>query len=136
MKMVLKFCSRLRLRPRGFSLVDVLIGMVVLAIALMSAFLLSIETSRLTSQNMHLSAATALAEFKLEELRNTNFASIVTGSDSGTIDEQGNPGGIFSRAWTVADNLPVTGLKTVAVTVSWTQWAQTRTYVLSGVIGP
>lgn len=121
---------------RGYSLVDVLIGIAVLGIALSSAFTLSISTSRVTAQTRNLSAATALAEFKLEELRNADFDSIITGNDTGTMDALGDPGGIYSRTWVVGDNTPATGLKTVAVTVSWPQWGETRTYTLTGVIGP
>ncbi len=125
-----------RRKFRGYSLVDVLIGVAILGIALSSAFTLSITTSRVTSQTRNLSAATALAEFKLEELRNTDFDAIATGSDASAMDALGDAGGAYSRSWVVGDNTPATGLKTVAVTVSWPQWGETRTYTLTGVIGP
>lgn len=123
-------------RPRGYSLIDVLIGMTVLGIALSSAFTLSITTSRMATLNQHLGEATALAEARLESIRNTDYTTVVSGSDAGTLTAEGDPGGIYTRSWTVTNNVPQAPLKTVAVTVSWLQWGQTRTYVLTGVIGP
>jgi prepilin-type N-terminal cleavage/methylation domain-containing protein len=121
---------------RGYSLVETLIGMVVLGIAIGSASALLIATSRLNSMNQNLPAATALAEAKLEELRNLDLANVVTGADPGKLNAQGDAGGIFSRTWTVQNNLPVTGLKTVVVAVAWTQFGGARTYTLTGVLGP
>ena len=57
-------------------------------------------------------------------------------SDASLLDSEGNPGGIFSRAWAVSDDTPVTGLKTVVVTVNWNQWGEQRSFTLAGVIGP
>ena len=126
----------LKRRPRGYTLIDVLIGMTILGIALSSAFTLSITTSRLATLNQHIGEATALAESRLESIRNSDYATVVSGSDARTLTSEGDPGGIYSRSWTVTDNTPQAGLKRVAVTVSWLQWGETRTYVLTGVIGP
>lgn len=128
---------RLGVRP-GYSLLEVLIGMIVLAIALASAFAMSVANARLVERNQNLAAAVNLAEAKLEELRNLPLHTIVDGSDDGTINAQGDAGGIFSRAWTVVSGAPgfaSTDLKTVAVTVQWNQWDETRSYSLTGVIG-
>jgi hypothetical protein len=42
---------------------------------------------------------------------------------------------MYTRSWAVQDNAPVVDLKTIVVSVSWTQWGQTRSYTLTGVIG-
>jgi prepilin-type N-terminal cleavage/methylation domain-containing protein len=120
---------------RGFSLVEVLIGMAILAIALGSAFTLSYTTARVTQRNQNLAAAASLAEFKLEELRNATYASVASGEDPQLISSLGVAGGIFDRSWVVTDNTPATGLKSIAVTVSWAQWDDTQSYTLDGVIG-
>jgi prepilin-type N-terminal cleavage/methylation domain-containing protein len=139
--MISILAKRLRRGSRGgYNLLEVLIGMVVLAIGLASAFALSVANARLVEQNQNLAAASNLAEYKLEELRNTDFDSIVDGSDGYTINSQGqyDGEGIFTRAWTVASGAPSlasSDLKTVVVAVSWSQWGETRTYTLTGVIG-
>ncbi|GEM_PF-2638880 len=137
--MILRLRRLLAIGPRGgYNLLEVLIGMVVLAIALASAFAMSVANARLVERNQNLAAAVNLAEAKLEELRNLPFASVVDGSDDGTINAQGDPGGVFGRAWTVATGAPGfanNDLKTVVVTVQWSQWGETRSYNLTGVIG-
>ncbi|MCC7478162.1 prepilin-type N-terminal cleavage/methylation domain-containing protein [bacterium] len=125
-----------RRRRRGFSLIEMLIGMVLLAIGLGAMAALSISVSNLMSRNQNLSAACNLAEQKLEELRNANYADIVSDSDGAPIDSAGGDTGdtIYTRSWTVTDDEPATNMKSVAVTVSWSQWGQTRIYELRGVI--
>ena len=124
---------------RGFNLIEVLIGMVLLAIALASAYQLTYTTSRLTQRTQFLANATTLAEYKLEELRNTDYTATAIAAgphyDLATLDAMGNAGGPFARAWTVAVNQPMTGLKTVVVVVRWNQFGQTQSFSLTGVIG-
>jgi len=139
MKKLIACLFRCRSRS-GYNMLEVLIGMTILAIALASAFALSVANARLVESNQNLSAAVNLAETKLEELRNTSFDSIVDGSDGYTLNAKGETAGsgIFSRAWTVSGGAPgfANGdLKTVVVVVSWSQWDETRTYSLTGVIG-
>ena len=124
---------------RGYSLLEVLIGMVILAIALASAFAMSVANARLMERNQNISAASSLAEEKLEELRNLAFANIVTGSD-GPLNALGQPdtAGIYTRSWTVSAGAPgyaSADLKTVVVAVRWNQWGEAQTFTLTGVIG-
>ena len=122
---------------QGFSLVDVMIGMAVLAIAIASAYEASIQSSRITATNRNLTAAVSLAESKIEELRNAPFSTVVNGADENAFDSMGVSGGIYTRSWTVADNTPEPNLKTVTVRVQWQQWGDTpRSYTLTSVIAP
>lgn len=138
--MISKFLKRLlRGRRRGYNLLDALIGMVILAIGLASAFAMSVANARLVEKNQNIAAAANLAEYKVEELRNMSFESVVDGSD-GPLNSQGqyDADGIYTRAWTVAEGAPslaTSDLKTVVVVVTWNQWSQTRSYSLTGVIG-
>jgi Tfp pilus assembly protein PilV len=73
--MIVNRLLRLWAQPRrGYNLLDALIGMVVLAIGLSSAFAMSVANARLVEKNQNLAAAN-LAEYKIEELRNANFDS-------------------------------------------------------------
>ena len=119
----------------GYSLIEVLIGMMILSIAIGSAFSLSVHINRTMLSNQQVTAASNLCEYKLEELRNMPYVSIQSGNDAGTIDTYGNSPGIFSRSWEVATDAPDTGLKTVTVVVTWSQWNSERTYDMAGVIG-
>lgn len=119
----------------GYSLVEVLIGMMILSIAIGSAFSLSVNINRTMLNNQRVTAASNLADYKLEELRNMPYIQIQTGSDPGTLDGYGSSPGRFTRSWAVATDTPIAGLKSVTVTVTWQQWSDTRTYSMTGVIG-
>jgi prepilin-type N-terminal cleavage/methylation domain-containing protein len=128
--------ATLRVSRPGFSLVEVLIGMLILAIGLASAFTLTVTTSRHTAANRNLATAANLAEYKIEELRNASAPALVSGADPTLLNAlgQADAAGLFSRAWVVTNDMPETGLRTVVVSVSWSELGPTRTYTLSGVL--
>jgi prepilin-type N-terminal cleavage/methylation domain-containing protein len=126
-------------RRRGFSLIEVMIGLVIMLIALAAAAALSINNARLVQRNQLSVHAANLAEWKMEQLRNATFATLASGTDAAPLNSSGgtaNPAGIFTRSWTIFDNTPDVGLKSVLITVQWSQFTETQTYTLRGVIGP
>jgi Tfp pilus assembly protein PilX len=123
-------------QPRGFSLIDVLIGLVLLALALMFGLQVSIAASRVTQSNMYISSAANLAEVKIEELRNVDYDQVINGADTGTINDLGEANGRFTRAWVVTEDSPVAGMKEITVTVSWDQMGTASSFDLTGVIAP
>lgn len=125
----------------GHSIIEVMIGMTILAIALGSAYALSINTSTLFHRNQRISAAVNLADFKLEELRNTAYDSITDGYDGNPLTGSGAPissGGstadIYYRWWNVSSDDPATDMKTVVVIVAWYERGLLRAYPLVGVV--
>jgi len=125
---------RRRRRRAGFSLLDVLIGMVVLVIAIGFSLELAGRNAQEMLSNQQVAGASLLAQNKMEELRNSTYANIATGSDTGTLDAQGNSGGIYSRSWTVTADTPMVGMKSIDVTVTWSQWNKTQSYVMHGEV--
>lgn len=133
-------------RNSGFTLIETVIAMFILAIGILGIVKLQMTSSlgNVTARNV--TAATNLARNKLEEFRLVRSYCITqTGgtvyikndlvddaggndlanwtnpdwSDGSTLDENGNPGGIFTRAWNIVDNMPDNNIKTVRVRVSW-----------------
>lgn len=103
----------------GFSLLEVLISLVILSIGLLGLASLTAMIIRTNSFSDEFTTATALAQDKLEELVNTSFGSVVTGSDPSLIDENGdagNTGSKYNRSWTITDNITT---KNIQVTVTW-----------------
>jgi prepilin-type N-terminal cleavage/methylation domain-containing protein len=126
-------------RRAGFSLVEVMIGMVILLIALSAAAALAISNARLVAMNQMRAHAANLAEWKLEQLRNATYATLASGTEGAPLNSRGgttNPNAIFTRSWTVLNDTPAAGLKSVIVTVQWPQFGQTQFYRLRGVIAP
>ena len=97
---------------QGLTLLEILVAITVLCVGLLAVAMLFPTSSGNIDYGGNMSQATALAQEKMEQLRNTSFASIAGGNDA--------PTG-YTRTWTVSDagSTPYR-LRTVTVTVSWT----------------
>jgi prepilin-type N-terminal cleavage/methylation domain-containing protein len=115
-----------RRTERGFTMVEVMIAILLTAIAVVGIMALFMTETRASSYSRHSTEATALAADKLEKLRTMSLP--VGGSDTG-LDPQGAAGGIFDRTWTVdTGNVSYTD---VAVTVSWDENGNARTITMN-----
>ena len=111
---------------RGISLLEALAATAFLGVALLAFANNSISVTRTAKAADDTSAAHALAQQKLEQLRSLPLGSATLNPGSYTdavtpMHADGTAGGFFRRAWTVsANNVPTFGLRTVTVTVTWT----------------
>lgn len=99
-------------RERGFTMIEVMVALLLTAIAAMGLLALYMSQTRASSYSRHATEAAALATDKLEKLRTMQTAS--SGTD--TVDEQGGAGGIFTRTWTVTSG---TDYDDITVVVQW-----------------
>jgi type II secretion system protein I len=97
------------MRRRGFTLVEVLVAMVLFAMALAAVLTLSTALARMNGLYRNLTMATALAEQKVEQLLRQGYTAASSGSDRV---------GVYTREWVVT---PLTApvRKHVMVTTSW-----------------
>ena len=104
-------CISRTLNDRGMTLLEILVAVTVLCVGLLAVVVMFPTSSGNIDHAGKVSKATALAQEKMEEYRNTTFDSITAGSDT--------PTG-FTRNWTVADagSAPFR-LRTVTVIVGW-----------------
>jgi hypothetical protein len=106
--------------------VEALAAASLLAVAMMALNMTSISLARGTKTADSYSAATALATEQLEIIRAMPVGS--AGQNPGSYASANNPltadglaGGRYTRTWTItANNTPAAGLRTVTVTVAWT----------------
>lgn len=122
-------------KASGFTLLEVLIAVMIIGVGFMAAASMQGTSVSGNSRSAYMTAATYLAEDKLEELRNTDYMAITqAGSPENNIDELGAAGGIYSRSWTVVNDSPGLLMKTVAVTVNWNERGASHTLTMYTVI--
>ena len=119
-------------KSNGFSLIEVIIALFILAIALLALAGLMVSTTRNNSFGGHMTEATTFAVDKLEQLRAAPWANITAGADSAT----GSTGINYARSWTVAYN-PNGDQAWVTITMNWTDPTAKTTHSMSlrSVIG-
>ena len=132
------------MNQKGFTLIEMLITMVVLAIGLLTLAHMQVSamTGNVASNNM--TVASTLAQDKLEELKGfaldsddlvdaneeNNDTMTIVGTEADAPDHQdannpidsgGRTTGVrrYTRVWNIADDTPVSGAKTVVVLVMW-----------------
>ncbi len=128
--------NRLSSSSSGFSLLEAIIALAILAIALVSYLGLmttTLDTERIATRK---NAATNLVLDKLEEIRSSSFASVISGSDpplnSAGLENQSDS--FFLRSWVVSDNTPMTNTKTVQITCSWTEKGTARSVSVNTIV--
>ena len=118
-----------RRNQNGFSLIELLIAMAILALAMLAAATMQFSSVRNNTRGNIVTQATMLAKGKMEELKNTSdLTTLANGAENG-VNATGQAGGIYNLSWTVA-NLGTTARR-ITVTVQWTRGTQTRQISLS-----
>lgn len=111
--------------PKGFTLLEVLIAIVVLSVALLGMASLTGSIIGYNQFADQVTKATTLAQDKLEELKNTSYSNITDGSDTESI---------YTRTCTVASDSPAANMKTITVTVTWNWKGTAKEVVLKTII--
>ena len=119
---------------KGFTLLEVLIAMCLLAIAMMGLATLQSRGIRGNNLGNRTTQAIALAQDKLEQLINASRSQAITAGAENNIDETGTGSGIFRRSWTVQNDTPVNNAQTITVTVGCNSSAWRQDLSVNGVI--
>jgi prepilin-type N-terminal cleavage/methylation domain-containing protein len=119
-------------KENGFSLIEMLIAMSVLAFSMLAAASMQYSTVRNNTTGNTSTQANSLAKAQLEMLKNQDIAStaLAVGDyvDPTPVDANGNPGGIYNRTWKI-DPLG-TSARRIRVTVVWTKFGTTRQVIV------
>ena len=102
-------------KSRGFTLIEILVGIVILSVALLGLASLMVSTTRNNSSGLQVAEAVNLAQERIEELSVTRWAQLLPGSDK----TKGSTGIEYTRSWAFTPD--GTGqLMSVTVTITWT----------------
>jgi prepilin-type N-terminal cleavage/methylation domain-containing protein len=110
----------------GLTMVELSIAMAIMSIGLLAVAAMQFGTSRSNTDGNIYTQANLLAMSQLELLKNQDVSFLLAGNytEASTVDENGEPGGIYSRRWTITDI--GTMARELTVTVEWTRLGRTR----------
>lgn len=109
-------------QERGFSLVELLIAMVVMAIGLMGAAqMIPLAMAGVTQAGIR-TKSVQLAQDRLDNLRSNDFtaAALTAGTYTETVDP-------ITVSWTITDDDPLPGTKRIELQASWPTIRGTQT---------
>lgn len=111
---------------KGFTLVEIMVAMFILTIALLGLISVTVIVIKGNSFSKTITTATTLAKDKLEQLKNTDYDSLAGGAD--TVES------IYTRTWTITNNSPAAGMKTIQVIVVWDWQGAARNVNLRSIV--
>jgi type IV pilus assembly protein PilV len=108
---------REKIRPQGFSLIEVLIALVILSISFLGVASLMVQATNNNSFGCHMTEAAIFAQDQLENLRTSPWVNVLTGNDV----RQGSTGVNYARSWVVVSNgaPPNDTIKEIKITINW-----------------
>ena len=118
----------------GFTLIELLIAMAILAFGMLAAATMQYSAIRNNTKGNIYTQANMLAKAKLEYLKNLDIndpelvPQMIPPYTDGTFDGNGNPGGIYTRFWTIGEWGDQA--RRIVMTVEWTRLGETRNVVL------
>lgn len=104
------------MNKKGFTLIEVLVGLVLLAIGLLAIAGMQITSVRGNFFSSNMTQASVLAQDRMETLRNLAYADAAL--TVGTYNDGVIPGTIFTRGYNVSP-IPGTTMLNIRVSVSW-----------------
>jgi type IV pilus assembly protein PilV len=108
---------------KGFTLIEIMIAIFILVVALLGVAGVTVSVINGNAFSKEITSASTLAQDKMEELKDTAYGSIASGSDTNSI---------YTRTWTVTS--PITDSKTIVVVVSWSRSGNAHNVTLRTIL--
>ncbi len=127
--MRLQFIRAAASHQGGFSVIEILIAMSILALAMLAAASMQFGCIRNNASGNMVTQANMLAKAQMEVLKNAADVTTLVDDAELNINAAGQPGGIYNRSWVVT-NLG-TAARRITVTVQWSKRGRSRKIVFS-----
>ena len=120
---------------KGFTLIEILIALAIFSIGVLAVAKMQLWNVKNNTTGNITTMATMLGRTQIETLKGvTDVTTLTSGVDpNNPVDANGNPGGIFTRQWTVTNPLGGNTTRQVDVQVSWARQGQNRNVVLTTI---
>lgn len=120
---------------KGVGLIEIIVAMLIFGVGIAAAMRTLPDSNRATSRARNVSVATNLAQEKIEALMGTPLTSAEL--TAGTHNDPRNPlERVFTRTWTVTDNVPLVSMKRLVVTVTYAGGGNDRAVTLTTFLTP
>jgi len=107
-------------KPSGFTLIEVMIALVILAVGLLALMTMQIVSIRANAFSSEMTYASMLAQSRLEQIRNMSYDSVQTINPDEIVSADATTKGIsYTVRRTVATDSPAADMKTITLTVYW-----------------
>jgi type IV pilus assembly protein PilV len=112
-------CLRQCKEQKGFTLIEVMIALVILATGLLALMGLQIVAIKSNAFSNEMSQASILAQTRLEEIRNKPYANLTTGTTV-TVLPANETGIVYTVTETISnDGVPAANMKTITCQIDW-----------------
>lgn len=116
---------------KGFTLIEVLVAICILSISMLAILEAVVITMEHNLNNVSRDESVRIAEAKMNDLRNTTFSSLVSGSSSVTRNFR-NLTRTFNIQWTIS-NLSANSIA-IVVMVTWTHKGVQHTHSITSMV--
>lgn len=107
-------------KQAGFTLIEVMIAVVILAAGLLALMTMQIVSIKANAFSSEMTYAAMVGQGELEKIKNMNYASVVAiPSATYPVDPALAKGVEYKTETQVKDNTPTTDMKTVTLIVNW-----------------
>jgi type IV pilus assembly protein PilV len=119
----------------GFTLIEIMITLVVLSVGLIGLAGLQVSAIKGNTFSKRMTTAVSIANQRLEQLKDTSYANILSESSTQiTITQPNQPSMNFTRQVTVTNNSLLANTKTVNVTVTWSDGSKSYSVPITTII--
>ena len=113
-------CLEQHKAQKGFTLIEVMIALVILATGLLALMTMQIVSIKANAFSSEMTYAAMLGQSELEKVRNMNYASVVAVAPQAyNVPATLTKGVAYTVETQVQDNTPTTDMKRVTLIINW-----------------